>query len=497
MQPYLRPDDEPTVRMGPSAVSNGFSRGLNTLLAVETGHRGRWLEPGDLLAGRYRIEERIGSGGMGVVYRAYDEQLRLCVAVKVLRPDLAGNKRLEARLRRELVLARQVSHRNAVRIYDLGQDGGLLFLTMDFVDGRSLRDVLAEEGPFTPERAAALARQLALALEAAHEEGIVHRDLKPANVLVDDSGRAWITDFGVARSLHDPGFTRPGAVVGTLAYLSPEQARGGEVDGRGDLYALGILLFEMLTGELPFPGSGSDAEAMAQRRSGASRDLRTLRNDVPSWLAAIVRRLLQHDANLRFQSAREVIDALDGIDHLPRLPLRQVAAFLVLTVLLTAGWTFTRREGASQAAVVPPPAAPVHTVAVLPLVDETGRPDLAWMSRGLAEMIANDLGESPALRVVDSARVFQTVHDLGMKEPLSRGDRRRLSELLDADRLVTGHIWAAGGHLRAVLRVSGSEDGFAAGVVHTEKESKRRTFAMTKALSRELHDRLAAEPHNE
>ncbi|HEX3131012.1 MAG TPA: tetratricopeptide repeat protein [Thermoanaerobaculia bacterium] len=323
-----RPDEEPTLRIVHSA---GSSRDLAR-------DPDGWLEPGERLAGRYRIQERIGSGGMGVVYRATDEQLGLCVALKALRPHVTDNGRMQERLRRELLLARQVSHRNAVRIHDIGQDGGVLFLTMDLVEGRSLRDVLREEQTLSPDRAVSIARQLALALEAAHEEGIVHRDIKPANVLVDSTGRAWITDFGVARSLRDPGITRTGAVVGTLSYLSPEQARGGEVDARSDLYALGILMFEMLTGELPFRG-GSEAEAMAQRITGATRDVQTLREDVPPWLALVVQKLLQRDPGRRFQSASELIQALEGKRSFRWLPLRRTAAaVLALPALMAAGW---------------------------------------------------------------------------------------------------------------------------------------------------------------
>jgi tetratricopeptide (TPR) repeat protein len=357
VRPDPLPDEEPTVRIVGTPVPGGVGDG--------------WLEPGERLGGRYRIQEQIGSGGMGVVYRALDEQLGLCVALKALRPDITSSGRLEERLRRELLLARQVSHRNAVRIHDIGQDGGILFLTMDLVEGRSLREALREEKTVSPERAVSIARQLALALEAAHDEGIVHRDIKPANVLVDGTGRAWITDFGVARSLRDPGITRTGAVIGTLAYLSPEQARGGDVDGRSDLYALGILLFEMLTGELPFPG-GSDAEAMAQRITGASRDVQTLREDVPPWLAVVVQRLLQRDPDRRFQNARELIQALDGRRSFRLLPVRRsAAAALVLPAVLAAGWFAYPRHPAPAGPVAlrerpAPSASPVHPASASP-----------------------------------------------------------------------------------------------------------------------------------
>jgi serine/threonine protein kinase len=216
------------------------------------------------MAGRYRIEALVGVGGMGMVYRAHDERLDLAVALKVLRPEVAAGDQGERRFVRELVLARQVSHPNVVRIHDLGEDGSLRFLTMDYVEGRSLQEILREDGPLPAERAVEVAREIAEGLGAAHREGVIHRDLKPANVLVGEDGRSYVSDFGVARSLTGSGLTRDGSILGTLSYLAPEQAQGEDVDARSDLYALGILLYEMLTGELPFRGETAN-ELLAER----------------------------------------------------------------------------------------------------------------------------------------------------------------------------------------------------------------------------------------
>ncbi|MFL6289777.1 MAG: serine/threonine-protein kinase, partial [Thermoanaerobaculia bacterium] len=416
----------------------------------------RRLAAGSRLAGRYRIVELLGVGGMGMVYKAEDEELGLPVALKVLRPDLARDGRRLERFKQELVLARQVSHPNVVRIHDLGSDGDLLFLTMDFVAGRSLAEILADEGHLAPERAVAIARQIAAALAAAHEAGVVHRDLKPANVLVDESGRAAIGDFGVARSLAASGATLPGAVVGTLDYLSPEQARGGEVDGRTDLYALGILLHEMLTGELPFTG-GSAAEVLAQRLTGATRDLRTTGVEVPPRLAAIVRRLLQRDPARRYQSAHEVLadlDRLSGDAGAASSPAQRWAVVglcgaLAVLALAWAVWSFREggrtpgtpgTAGTTETAGV---AAPRHSVALLPLADETGRGDLAWVASGLPEMLAASLTEGSGLRVLDGEPVFRTLESLKLPHgPLPQAEARRLAGLLDVDRLVSGRVRA-------------------------------------------------------
>ncbi|HEX9943594.1 MAG TPA: serine/threonine-protein kinase, partial [Thermoanaerobaculia bacterium] len=455
------------------------------------------LATGSLLAGRYRVLELVGVGGMGMVYRAHDEQLDLPVAIKVLRPDLAqDHKRLE-RFKQELVLARQVSHPNVVRTHDLGSDGEIVFLSMDFVPGRPLSELLAEEGRLDPERAVGIARQIASALAAAHEAGVVHRDLKPCNVLVDDSGRAAITDFGVARSLGGAGLTVPGAVVGTLDYLSPEQARGEEVDGRADLYALGILLYEMLTGKLPFAG-GSDAEVLAQRLTGATRDLRAAGVEVPRQLAAVVRRLLQRDPARRYQRAQEVLDDLGRLHRVAPPAWRRAAlAACGVLALLVVGWTVRERVRLARHEPAPKAAAtaPRHAVALLPLADETGRADLAWVASGLPEMLAASLAEGPGLRVLDSERVFRTLEGLKLPPgPLSEAEARRLAELLDADRLVSGRVHAAGGRLRIELSLLEADlPGLPAQTLHAESEPKD-AFRLIDRLGSTLRERLAAPP---
>ena len=394
-----------------------------------------------------------------MVYLARDERLDLQVAVKVLRPDLGSDTQRLERFKQELVLARQVSHPNVVRTHDIGSDGESIFLTMDYVEGRSLGELLIDERRLAPERVVAIARQIASGLAAAHDAGVVHRDLKPANVLIDDAGRAAITDFGVARSLGGGGPTLPGVVVGTLDYLSPEQARGGPVDGRSDLYALGILLFEMLTGRLPFPG-GSEVEVLVQRLAGAAQDLSTVDVEVPAPLAAIVRRLLQRDPARRYQSAREVLADLENPGQAPRprslrwwqAALAAGGFLLVLVALLGVRAVRERNQLEPQAPGAPAAAAPAHAVALLPLTDETGRGDLAWIAAGLPEMLAASLAEGRGLRVLDGQRVFSTLESLKLPPgPLSAGDARRIAELLDADRLVTGRVHSAGGRLRIDL----------------------------------------------
>jgi len=460
----------------------------------------RQLAVGTLLGGRYRILELAGAGGMGMVYRARDEQLDVTVAIKVLRPDLAGDGRWLERFKQELVLARQVTHPNVVRIHDIGSDGDRVFLTMDFVPGRSLRDLLAEHRRLAPERAAEIARQLALALGAAHRAGVIHRDLKPGNVLVDETAggalRVAITDFGVARSVGGQGLTLPGMVVGTLGYLSPEQAQGLALDGRSDLYTLGLLLYEMLTGELPF-SAATEAEMLAQRLTGTPRNLSWAGATVPAHLRDLVQRLLARDPARRCQSAAEVIQGLDRRGTPPSYRIRRVAvAAFCLLALVALGWTVRQRVRLARQGVAPKAVtAARHAVAILPLADDTGRPDLAWVATGMPEMLAASLAESPELRVLDSQRIVQTLEDLKLpRGPLPEADARRLATLLDADRLVGGRVHAAGNVLRIDLSLLTTDPpGVPAAAFHAEA-GPEETFRLIEQIGSSLRQQLAVPP---
>ncbi|HUP43853.1 MAG TPA: tetratricopeptide repeat protein [Thermoanaerobaculia bacterium] len=475
---------------------------------------GDLLAPGALVAGRYRIEELVGVGGMGMVYRAHDERLDLRVALKVLRPELTVRHGAEERFVRELILARQVSHRNVVRIHDLGEDRELSFLTMDYVEGRSLLEVLNEEGPLAPARAAEVARQVAEGLAAAHCEGVIHRDLKPANVLLDAGGRAYITDFGVARSLSATGITRAGSVLGTPTYLSPEQARGEEVDGRSDLYSLGIVLYEMLTGELPFRGE-TPTEQLGQRLTGRPRTLREAGVEVPTALERILARCLAREPEDRYPDAEALAGELaeefgagsggrrgapggpgrrlgwsrGRLALRPLLPWAAAVLALALAALAAFRWLPALRPGGAE-------AGPVHAVAILPLADETGWPELAWAATGVADMLTAVLAESPELRVVEDLRVARTVRDLGLAAgPLSEADARQIADLLDVDRLVVGALRSAGDRLRLDARLLATDrPGLPAEAFHAETGADGDLFRLVRVVGAELRRRLEAAP---
>ncbi len=473
----------------------------DTATSADLDHR---LTPGTLVAGRYRIVAQIGLGGMGVVYKARDQELDLDVALKVLRPDLGTDPEWVARFRRELILAREITHKNVVRIHDIGESGGLRFLTMRLVEGRSLLDVLEKDGRLPVERALLIFRQVAEAVQQAHDVGIIHRDLKPGNVLLSGDDTAYITDFGVARSLDRDGMTRTGAVVGTLEYLSPEQVAGDPADARSDIYALGLLLFEMLTGELPFR-SASRAETLAQRVAGRARDIADTGVSVPPHVRRLVRRCLERLPARRYAGVRELLADLDGrragvLDRVPRAAAlgRSVLVPAVLGVLAfgaVAGIAY-RHRGPPGPGRAPAAAAIAPTsVAVLPLADETGDPALKWTSTGVAEMLAGHLAEVPELRVVESSRVLGTLRDLKMAAPPADDTGlRRLAELFDVRRLVTGTVRRAGPALRVDLRLlsvegAGSLD---ARTVFAEAPDTGGLFRLVSDLGERLHAELGA-----
>lgn len=264
---------------------------------------------GQLVAGRYELLGLLGEGGMGAVYKARDIKLDELVALKMLRRELIANSDVLERFRREVKLARRVTHRNVARAHDIGEHNGQPFMTMEFVQGESLARLLSRSGRRPVRQVLEIAQGLCAALAAAHEVGVVHRDLKPDNVLIAEGGRIVVTDFGIARAI-GPGIASitHGDIVGTPTYMAPEQAEGLiNIDARADIYSLGVILFELFTGRVPFTGSSAFAVALA-RLSSSPPDPRTL--GVPDAAAALILRCMVRDPNGRFSSVTKVAEAL-------------------------------------------------------------------------------------------------------------------------------------------------------------------------------------------
>jgi len=269
------------------------------------------IEVGSVVGNRFEILQLLGEGGMGAVYKAHDRELEKDVALKLIRAELARNPEILQRFKQEIILARQITHRNVIRIFDIGQADGHKYITMEYLEGRDLRAVLREKGKLTPEEAAKIVLQICRALEAAHGEGVIHRDLKPQNIMLDANGRAYVMDFGIARSAYLPGMTQTGALVGTPEYMSPEQARGEKLDERSDLFSLGVIFYELLIGTSPYH-SDTPLATLWRRIQEKAKPLDEIDPTIPKALCDIVAKALEIEPHNRFASAAEFAQSLQS-----------------------------------------------------------------------------------------------------------------------------------------------------------------------------------------
>jgi len=273
----------------------------------------RDIERGSFIFGRYEVVEEIGSGGMGKVYRVFDKKIHEMVALKLIRPEIGTDKEIVERFSQELKTARKIAHRNVCRMFDIGEEAGTHFITMEYVTGEDLRSLIKRIGQLTIGKTIDIAKQICEGLAEAHAMGIVHRDLKPQNIMIDREGKPKIMDFGIARFFRTKGVTIPGTIIGTPEYMSPEQAEGKEVDQRSDLYSLGIILFEALTGKVPFEGDTPLSIAL-KHKTEAPPDPRKLNSQIPEDLNSLVLKCLEKEKEKRYQTAAEIIVELDKIE---------------------------------------------------------------------------------------------------------------------------------------------------------------------------------------
>jgi eukaryotic-like serine/threonine-protein kinase len=280
------------------------------------------LTRGTTLAGRYEIIEELGAGGMGRVYRAEDTKVKQEVAIKLIKPEITTDRKTIERFRKELKTARMIAHRNVCRMFDLGEDKGTYFITMEYVPGEDLKSFIRRARRLDVGTAISIAKQICEGLAEAHRLGVVHRDLKPGNIMIDKEGNARIMDFGIARSLKERGITGAGMMIGTPEYMSPEQVEGSEVDQRSDLYSLGIILYEMLTGRAPFEGDTPLSVAL-KHKSEAPRNPKELNAQIPDSLSQAIQKCLEKNREYRYQTAEGLLMDLVNIEK--KLPTTEKA----------------------------------------------------------------------------------------------------------------------------------------------------------------------------
>jgi serine/threonine protein kinase len=275
---------------------------------------GKGLERGTTFARRFEIIEEIGKGGMGTVYKAYDSKIREVVALKLLKPEIASDLEVIERFRNEIKLARQVSHRHVCRMYDLGEEWLSIYISMEYVAGEDLKRFIHRAGHLNEAKAIDLAKQILEGLVEAHRLGVIHRDLKPQNIMIDRDGNAKIMDFGIARSLHTKGVTGTGVIIGTPEYMAPEQAEARDVDHRADIYALGAILFEMVTGRVPFEGE-TPLSIVLKHRSEPPADPQTINAQLSEGMSRVILKCLEKSRERRYQSAAAVLEDLVAVEN--------------------------------------------------------------------------------------------------------------------------------------------------------------------------------------
>ncbi len=440
----------------------------------------------------YEIVSRLGSGGMGVVYRARDTRLGRTVALKMLHSELAHDDERSRRFEREARIVSALSHPGIATLYDFDRDGETVFLTMELIDGPTLRERLST-GPLGIEEAFDCAIQVAEALAAAHTAGVVHRDLKPENVMRARSGYYKVLDFGVARARDDEGAgtthletrswsTSAGALMGTVSYMSPEQALGHVVDLRSDVFAFGVLLYEILTGNVPFRGANVVATADAILHAEPA-PLTQLRKDVPAALERIVQRCLEKEPDRRYADAGAVVADLkaarEGREIAPypakpgsrrrRATVLGASAIVSAVALSLALWSFLEGDRSVAPPAPLPPAEDARTAAVAverPRVlvahfeNPGGAEEIEWLRAGLAEMLTTDLARTEGLEVIATQRLRDLAETAGDDvEALDRSSVTELARWAGASVVITGAVFKVGSTFRIDAQAFDTETG--------------------------------------
>ena len=475
------------------------------------------------LGQRYEILELLGQGGMGAVYKARDRELNRMVALKVIRPDLAGNPAIIERFKLELILAHQVTHKNVIRIYDLAESDGLKFLTMEYIEGEDLRALMCKKKKLLLEEAVEIMRQICHALEAAHSVGVIHRDLKPQNIMRHRTGRVLVMDFGLARTLEGGGMTQTGALVGTMEYMSPEQALSKNVDQRSDLFTVGLIFYELLSGKMPYAAESALA-SLIRRTLERAVPVSDQDSSIPATLSSIVSKCLERDPALRYQTAGEILADLDawkekgaaapmsfpGVRReqvakpkiwLHALTWRRMAGISAVLVLALAGIVLRHKIFPSEAKQAS--TEPAISLAILPFHNASGDPGLDWLSSSIEEMLTTDVGRSSKLRTVSPNRLYRILSDLHVApgSSLDASNVRRLAEFSNADTVVWGQYAKFGDQIRVdatlqdlrhersiALKAESSNQKDFLGTIDRLAQSIRENLALSPQLIKELQE---------
>lgn len=435
------------------------------------------LQPGVVFGGRYEILGVLGQGGMGAVYKARDRELDRLIALKVIRPELATDPSILQRFKQELILARNITHKNVVRIFDLGEADGVRFISMEYIEGEDLRTLLRRNGKLTPKETIPVIEQVCRALDAAHAEGVIHRDLKPQNVMRDKNGRVVVMDFGLARSLGESGMTQTGAIVGTIEYMSPEQALGSQLDQRSDIFSVGLIFYELLTGKAPYEADTAIASLMKRTREEA-RSASDVDASIPKSLSAIVSRCLEREPANRYHSVVELLQQLTTWEANPTItpealskmiahPIIRPArilldlpgkrwmwiagAALVIALAIFAGRELVNRNGTGAIAQGIPSLNHGKYIAILPLKLVGDQKALGYVADGIGESLGSKLFQ---LKEVHVASADAVEREAAKDEPLAK-----LARALGVNLILQGMVQGSGERFRVTLNLDDAATG--------------------------------------
>ncbi len=428
------------------------------------------LTTGSTFAGRYQIIEELGKGGMGKVYKVFDTRIKEKVALKLIKPEVASDRETIERFNNELRLSRKVRHKNVCGMFDIGEAEGSYFITMEYVHGEDLKSMIRMSTGLTVGTVLSVGKQVCDGLAEAHSLGVVHRDLKPQNIMIDKGGNAKIMDFGIARSIREKGITGPSVLIGTPEYMSPEQAEPKEVDQRSDIYSLGIILYEMATGRVPFKGDTALSIAM-KHKGEIPKNPKQFNPNIPDDLSGAILKCLEKDKAARYQTAEDVRSELDKIEKgIPtaervvpdkkaltsreitvKFSLRKLFVPALIFIALIIIGAILWRIVPSRKAVPSPSAKP--SLAILYFDNVSGDKSLDAWKTGLTELLITKLSQSKFINVIDGTTVYSILKKFNLDgaKRYTKGDLQKVAEEGGATHTLSGTLMKAGQNIIMTL----------------------------------------------
>jgi len=467
------------------------------------------LTRGTTFAERYEIIEELGKGGMGKVYRVNDIELKQEIALKLIKPEISADKKTIERFRNELKIARTIRHKNVCGMYDLGEKEGAYFITMEYIRGEDLKNLIRKMGQLSAWQAITIAKQICDGLSEAHRLGVVHRDLKPQNIMIDRDGDARIMDFGIARSLEAKGITGAGVMLGTPEYMSPEQVEGKEVDLRSDIYSLGIILYEMVTGRVPFEGDTPFAVGVKQK-SETPQNPKELNSHIPDDLNRVILRCLEKEREKRFPSAADLRAELENIERgipttekaIPerkpftsrgitvQFSIKKLFMPALIGVFIVAAAILIWQLLPQKEAISVPSGKPI--LAVMYFENHTGDESLDHWRKMISSLVIADLTQSKYIEVLSGEKLYAILSDLKQVDVKSYSSDvlKQVAAKGGANHILVGNYAKAGDFIRINVTLQDALTEKTVGSEQVEGKGEANLFPMIDELTRKIKTNL-------